>query len=313
MPLFLLIFFLLYGLFHFYFLHRLRTAFALRRYQLRLLIVFLLLMTVAPLLVRFSERNGFDALAMLLAVNAYVWMGFLFEFTCWGLACEFWRLLCYGLGKLMPAQAAKYRLNARSVFLLPCFVSLVLCVYGYFAALQIHTEKVVIPTAKLPAGSEGVRLVQLSDLHLGLLVGEKRLAAILTAVKAAKPDIIVATGDLIDGEIDNRGYLASLLHEEKSRLGKFAVLGNHEFYAGLDSSLEFLETAGFTVLRNAVDTVPENNIRIVGVDDATARAYTGREKVDEAALLQSAGLENFTILLKHQPVLAPGNDGLFDL
>ena len=109
------------------------------------------------------------------------------------------------------------------------------------------------------------RVVQISDVHLGLIVRERRLKKILAKVKEAEPDLLVSTGDLVDGQLNDLAEVGKMLEQVNPSLGKLAVTGNHEFYAGLPESLDFTKKTGFLILRN--EAVNVNGIALVGVDD----------------------------------------------
>jgi len=100
--------------------------------------------------------------------------------------------------------------------------------------------------------------------------------------------------------------------EVKPRYGKFAITGNHEFYAGIDQALEFTEKAGFTLLRGQGQTIG-GLINIAGVDDIQARAYGGFHGVSEQQLLSGFSNNLFTLFLKHRPLVNKEGIGLFDL
>ena len=118
-------------------------------------------------------------------------------------------------------------------FLLPLIFSLTAGTYGFFDARNIRTEWITIKTSKIPPDPGRLRIVQISDVHLGVIVRKERLSLILNEVKKASPDIFISTGDLVDGQINHLDGLAELLREIQARYGKFAITGNHEFYAGL--------------------------------------------------------------------------------
>ena len=96
------------------------------------------------------------------------------------------------------------------------------------------------------------------------------------------------------------------------KYGKFAITGNHEYYAGLDQALQFTEKAGFKILRGEALNV-ENIINIAGVDDPQAKAFSHYKEVSEKALLSGLPREYFTLLLKHRPFVDKDSIGLFDL
>jgi predicted MPP superfamily phosphohydrolase len=159
--------------------------------------------------------------------------------------------------------------------------------------------------------------VQVSDVHIGLLLQKWRLKRILEIIRAAKPDILVSTGDLIDGKlnrndtISERDPLAALLAAVPSPHGKYAVVGNHEVYAGLPQALSFSRAAGFTILRN--QTIQLNNgIAITGIDDRAVNP-DGDVRGTEAPLLNMVSQDLFRLLLKHRPEILPESDGRFNL
>jgi predicted MPP superfamily phosphohydrolase len=311
MSLFLISFLLIYGSFNLYFFLKIRAAHSPPGWVLLLLALFLLLMIAAPILVRISERSGYDRLAIVLAYIGYSWMGVVFLFAAAALAVDCYRILIWTAGFLMRTKML-YQLSAKTTFYLPLVFALCASAWGAFEAWDIRLEKVTLSSAKIPAAMNGLRIVQISDVHLGLIVRHKRLAMILAAVKEARPDILVSTGDLVDGQINNLEGLAEMLQEIKPRYGKYAVTGNHEFYAGLQESLAFTEKAGFAVLRNTGATLKEG-FNIAGVDDPASRYFAQQEPPSEQHMLQSLDQKNFTLLLKHRPVADKVSLGLFDL
>lgn len=145
-----------------------------------------------------------------------------------------------------------------------------------------------------------------------MIVGEDRLRRILSEVKKADPDILVSTGDLVDGQIDNLEKLAEPFQKINPRYGKFAITGNHEFYAGLDQALSFAEKSGFRILRGEAVTAA-GLVNIAGVDDPQVKTYGLFKGRSEKELLSELPHEKFTLLLKHRPLVDKNALGLFDL
>ena len=215
------------------------------------------------------------------------------------------------LGQLLH-QKMVFQAGPGAAFFLPLFFALFVSVWGAFEAWDIRLEELHIQSDKIPPALNGMHIVQISDVHLGLIVQHKRLAKILAAVRKAKPDLLVSTGDLVDGQINNLEGLAELIQEIKPRFGKYAVTGNHEFYAGLDESLAFTRKAGFTVLRQEGYTLTEG-LNIAGVDDPAGGYFIREARISERELLQKLDPTNFTLLLKHRPIADGRSLGLFDL
>jgi len=311
MSLFLISFLLIYGSFHLYFFLRVRAAYSPPGLISLLLAAFLLLMIAAPILVRISERAGYDKLAILLAYIGYTWMGVVFLFAAAALAVDCYRVLSWGAGLLLHKKIV-FQPGPRTNLYLPIVFALFVSVWGAFEAWDIRLEKITLTSKKIPPSMSGLRIVQISDVHLGLIVRHKRLAKILATVKEARPDILVSTGDLVDGQINNLEGLAGMLQEIKPRYGKYAVTGNHEFYAGLPESLAFTQNAGFTILRHE-GVIATDGFNIAGVDDAAMSYFTKQSLPSEKDLLQTLERQNFTLLLKHRPIAEKESLGLFDL
>lgn len=317
MSIFLITFLSLYGGMHAYALFRVRTAFSTGPVTTGLLAAWMLLMTIAPLLVRFFEHGGQDRAALLFAWPGYIWMGFLFLFVATLLLME---SVCVAnlLYNRSYSFATHGYLTAAYTGRVALLIAVVASVYAGFEAIRIKREPVTITSGKLPAGTSRIRIVQVSDIHIGLLLREKRLERILTAIREAQPDILVSTGDLVDGRLSQEDVLshqknlAVMLRSLPAPSGKFAVTGNHEAYAGLQQAIDFTTVAGFTVLRNQSVTLP-NGITISGVDDPAVSGNSSKAQKPEVTLLETASKETFRLLLKHRPVIEPESDGRFDL
>jgi predicted MPP superfamily phosphohydrolase len=195
----------------------------------------------------------------------------------------------------------------RLAFILPSIISITLTTYGYFEALNIKAEKLEIRTNKL---KEKIRIAQISDLHIGLIVREERLKKIIDIISKESPDMVVSTGDLVDGQIDGLEGLNGLLREINPPLGKYAVVGNHEYYAGFEKALAFTQRAGFRVLRDELIDI-NGKILVAGVDDPQAKAYGLWRGLPERAILSGLPKDKFVLLLKHRPRVE--SEGLFDL
>jgi hypothetical protein len=312
MTLFLLSFFLLYGGLHLYFFLKIRAAFAPGAAIQAILVALLILGLLAPLLIRASERLGLEVLARLLSWGGYLWMAVIFLFFSVSLLLEFYRLLVYAAGFVLRMDIVAYLPAARMLFLIPITAALGISVYGFFEARDIRQEHIEIHSNKIPKDAGKIRVVQISDVHVGVLVREKRLAAILRKVKEAQPDLFVSTGDLVDGQLNSMAEAIAQFRDIRPRFGKFAVTGNHEFYAGIDDAIDFITRSGFILLRGEVATV-NGVIDIAGVDDPTIRRLGLHGGLSDRQVLSRGGGDRFKILLKHQPLIENGALGAFDL
>jgi predicted MPP superfamily phosphohydrolase len=312
MTLFLFIFFLIYASMHLYAFLKVKAAFAFGITTNLLLITFMVIMVFAPIIIRISEKHGFEFFARFMSYVGYTWMGLLFLFTCASLIIDIYHFLIYLSSLILRKDLMVFVPSPGISFFIPLILSILIAIYGFFEAQNIRTERVTIRTSKIPESVGRLRIVQISDVHLGLIVRKERLEKILKQVKAAKPDLFVSTGDLVDGQINGLPGLAELLREINPRYGKFAITGNHEFYAGLKQAMDFTEKAGFTFLRGEGLTIA-GLINIAGVDDPAGKNYGLFREISEKELLSGLPTEKFTLFLKHRPLLDRNAIGLFDI
>lgn len=317
MILFLVTFLTLYGGLHLFAFLRLRRIFQPGRLINLLMIAWAIVMTIIPLLVRTAELSGSERTALIIAWPGYLWMGFIFIFTSTLLLTDLIRLIVHCSKTIFPFRIPQFP-DSRAVGKLVIFVSLAASIYACYEASSIRSNHVVVTSAKLPSSVFRIRIVQISDVHIGLLLQQHKLQQILDKIREAKPDILVSTGDLVDGKLNRTDSIsgldsrAALLAELPAPSGKFAVLGNHEVYAGLPQALAFTNACGFTILRNQYRTLA-NGITISGVDDQAINPDRLPSPGVETALLKQIGTSSFNLSLKHRPDVVPESDGTFDL
>lgn len=305
-------FFLLYLFLHLYILLKLKLAFSIGVPLIVLFLIVTMVMTCTPILVHLFEAKGFTLTARFLSYAGYMWMGVVFLFFSVSLLFDFYYLLASSAELLIKNELSGIIPSVRFSVVISLLLALCLNAYGYFEAKDVRAERLAITTHKIPEEIVNLKIVHISDLHLGLISREKVLKEIIGTVKAENPDIIVSTGDLVDGQINDLDVFSRLLKGADAKYGKFAVTGNHEYYAGLQHALDFTEQAGFKVLRGEGLTV-SGLINIVGVEDSARKYYGLSGDISEEELLSRFPRDKFTLLLKHKPVVDNKATGLFDL
>jgi len=316
--LFLITFLSLYGGMHVYAFIRIRATFSPGQTITAALACWMALMTLAPLLVRLAEGAGLDRTARLMAWPGYIWMGSIFIFCAALAAVDAIRIAAWLSHRIFSTTIPGY-LTAGFTCEVALFFGLLASGYSLYEARSIRTEHVTITTNKLPPAVRSIRVVQISDVHVGLLYRESRLEGLLRAVRAAHPDILVSTGDLVDGRLSREDViskldrLAAMIAAVPAKGGKYAVTGNHEYYAGLDQALAFTRKAGFTILRNT-SAATADGITISGVDDSSGqRQDSAPTPPPELEILRSLPPGQFQLLLKHRPLVAASGSRHFDL
>ncbi len=156
--------------------------------------------------------------------------------------------------------------------------------HKYREQLTFHSEKV----------SQPVKLVMMSDMHLGYHNRREELHRWVDLINAEKPDIVVIAGDIIDGSI--RPLKEERMHEEFRRLQApvYACLGNHEYYSGEPGARQFYHDAGIHLLQDSATVV--GDLCLIGRDD---RTNIHRDSL--GVIMKKADLSKYCILLDHQP------------
>ncbi len=313
MRLFLFIFLSIYGGMHAGVFWRFYTAFpSLGRWRWAGA-PFMLLMVLSPIAARLLEHHDFTTLGKIASYVAFIWMAIVFWLFCYCFLMDMIALVLWGGRTLapkwnVPSLAPKWR------FVVPAGLMLVSLVWGMIEVRVLRRPQVVCNVPALPDGRRELKILMLTDVHLGSMVGREKLAQIAAVVDAEKPDIIVSTGDLADGGAEHLERLVEPLRNIDAPLGKYAVMGNHEFYTGVQRSVEFHENAGFRMLRGSAVTLGDNQeLVIVGVDDPAGKRFNLEGGLDEAAALAAGRGDRAVVLLKHRPRVDPESVDKFDI
>ena len=160
------------------------------------------------------------------------------------------------------------------------------------------------PVKRLPQAFEGFKIVQLSDIHASALLREPHIQALVERVNALEPDLILITGDMADGTVENRRKDVEPLKGLKARYGVLVCEGDHEHYSDYDHWVKMIPELNMELLRNAhkVIQIGEDQLVIGGVTDPMAKRF-GRELPDVEKTFAGAPAYEVAprILMAHQP------------
>ena len=189
-------------------------------------------------------------------------------------------------------------------------------VHGIFEGRYRHVvRKVKIKAPNIPAEFNGVRIAQISDLHLGsFLDNRSRVESAIRSINDLECDILVFTGDMVNNTADEAAPWTEVLGELRAPLGKFAVLGNHDYgdyYSwpsadekaqNLDQLKTHIGAMGFKLLLNEHVKISRNSneaIELIGVENWGLGGFSQYGKLSKA--LEGTNPENFQVLLSHDP------------
>lgn len=175
---------------------------------------------------------------------------------------------------------------------------------GYGALFGRHDYElstVPVPIPGLSKAADGFTIVQFSDIHLGMMVGEAEMRAAEELARKAKGDLIVLTGDLVDHDPRYVEHLGRLVRRLAAITPVAAIPGNHDYYTGLDAVLGALRSAGATVLVNEATTLlgDRGGFVLAGLDDFNGRELGRGPDLDRA--LVGVRSDAPRIVLCHNP------------
>lgn len=190
--------------------------------------------------------------------------------------------------------------HAKIITIIAVSVTCLISAYSIYNGLKLPVvKKVSISLKNLPEELDGFSIVQVSDLHLEPYKSKKVISSLVDSVNKIKPGLIVITGDLIEGDINNDGYFVNELKKLKAEYGVIAVTGNHEFYAGIDNFEELANKTNIKILRNDTITLA-NTLQIIGLDDDDGRRFD-HNGPDLESMIPLCDQSKPIILLYHRP------------
>jgi predicted MPP superfamily phosphohydrolase len=213
------------------------------------------------------------------------------------------------LGILIGAPFGEPLLVGRAIAGAMLGVAAVLLVLGYLGTRRLVVRRVDVDVPTLPAAFDGMRIVQLSDLHIGPHSNRRFLGRVVDAVRSLEPDVIAVTGDLIDDRAEDVAAYARALGTLAAPLGVYMIPGNHDVYAGWEDVERSLRSARLgTVLVNEVALLHRGDatLALVGTGDpAGGPRGASRAAPDVDGALASVPDDATVVAFAHNPALWP--------
>lgn len=227
---------------------------------------------------------------------SYTWLGVLFFLVFSLAAADLARVITLRVKDVSPDDPERRLAISRFFAGAAALVGLGVSAMGVASALSsVSVNKVKVSLKRLGKDAEGMRIVQISDVHVGPTIGKAFIEDVVARINALKPDVVAITGDLVDGTVaDLREHVAPLARIE-AKHGVFFVTGNHEYYSGVREWIDHLGTLGIKVLQNErVRIGGEHGFDLAGIDDPT-----GDPDLEKA--LEGRDPSRGVVLLAHQP------------
>ena len=168
---------------------------------------------------------------------------------------------------------------------------------------RVQLRRVEVTLGRLPKSLSGTRIVQISDVHVGPTIHRSFMEMIVRECNALNPDLVVITGDLVDGSVEELTEHVAPLADLRAKYGVFFVTGNHEYYSGADAWCTELTRLGLRVLRNERVSIGDDaaSFDLAGVDDHSAKRFGGGHGEDLPKALHGRDPLRELVLLAHQP------------
>ena len=240
---------------------------------------------------RWLTKFGLPGVSAVVEAFAMTWLGLLFLFFVCFLVVD-----CITLGGLfLSSRVLLFRTIGAGLAL----VFAAFAVYQGRRAPVVNAQEVTLPG--LPRERDGLRIVFVSDLHLGSQIGKSWLHDLAGQVSALNPDLIAVGGDLVDHDVFRVQGMIAELRALQAPLGVWAVLGNHDTFGGPVEVSRIMQEAGFHVLHDE-SALAAPGLRIAGVDDLGVRERNGpvEPAIRGALQLVRSGQEG-CVFLSHTP------------
>jgi len=178
--------------------------------------------------------------------------------------------------------------------------------------VKVFEEEIAI--AALPEGFEGLRLVQISDLHLGGFYHHRHyIADVVEHINRLEPDLLVFTGDMVHNFSEEADPFRELLSRLEAPLGKFAILGNHDYghyyqweseaeeFQNLERVKQQIRASGFDLLLNEFRRIERNGstLDLIGVENWGKPPFPQKGSLEKA--MKGTDPDHMKILLSHDP------------
>lgn len=230
------------------------------------------------------------------------WFGMMLYLFLGALLCDLARLINHFAGFIpagTPAYARARTVAAASVVGL----TLVLMMYGWWNSLNPRIRTLVVEAPKACAGREAIDIALVSDIHLGTIIKNSRLQTMVDMVNVIQPDIVLLAGDIVDEDLKPviANNLGELLRTIRSRLGTYAVTGNHEYIGGVEEACRYLEAHGVRMLRDQA-VIVDGCLCLAGREDASIAQFSGRRRKPVDEILKGVDRTLPIILMDHQPI-----------
>ncbi|MBN1198608.1 MAG: metallophosphoesterase [Bacteroidales bacterium] len=254
------------------------------------------------ILARILERAYPSLLSGIVTWIGSFWLGFMLFFFLAVVMIDLLRLANSFL-HFFPPSICVNPMQTRLITLFTVLGLAVLFITASFINARIPRIKELNLTISKPNAIPGnLVIVMASDIHLGTIIASRKANRLVEKINAMNPDLVLFAGDIVDEDLAPviNNNLGNALSRIKSRLGVYAITGNHEYIGGVDKAVNYLKDHGINMLRDTAVFL-ENHLYLVGRDDRDKPRFTGKPRKEIEELLAKIDTSFPVILMDHQP------------
>ena len=191
----------------------------------------------------------------------------------------------------------------RNTFIIVVSIVGLILIAGHLNAVFPRIKTIPLSISKAVNFKSPLRIVVVTDIHLGTIIGPRREKRLVQKINSLQPDLVLFAGDVVDED------LGPVLHQNvgeelksiKAPHGVFSITGNHEYIGGVDKAVAFLTKHRITILRDSVTRIMDD-LYIVGREDHDQKRFGGKGKKSLRELLLHVDMAKPVIVMDHQPI-----------
>jgi predicted MPP superfamily phosphohydrolase len=292
------IFILLYLLINYYIYNRAVQALPPGSYLIYFKVIYWVIVS-SYVVGRVVERYHISFFTDALTWVGSFWLAAMLYFFMMVILIDLVRLSNYFIGYLPPSL---YSYPGKTwVMLSATSIVFLIVAIGHINAINPRITRLTIELDKKANGLDELNIALASDIHMGTVIGPRRMTKLVNKITEIKPDIILLAGDIVDEDLQPviRHNLGEVLKKLKAPMGVYGITGNHEYIGGVAEAVKYLEDHNIKFLRDSVLNV-NNSFYIVGREDRSKNRRNSKRK-DINTLLNGVDHSLPIIMLDHQP------------
>ncbi len=300
--LFITIVTIIYGLVNYYLFSRAIQVFPSGSpYQAWFIIAFWLIVSTF-ILARILERVYPCGFTGVITWIGSFWLAFMLYFLMVVILIDLVRLSDHFFHWLPSIIFSDYQKTKTLLFTASVALVTLVVVVGFINARIPVIREINLNIDKKAADGQTLSIVMASDIHLGTIISRRKATRLVETINSLKPDIVLFAGDIVDEDLapvikNDLGKSLSGIH---SRLGVYAITGNHEYIGGAEPAIRYLQQHGITMLRDTTIFI-DHKFYLAGRDDRDKPRFTGKTRKGLDEVLYGADRSYPIILMDHQP------------